>query len=217
VYERFTERARRVIVLAQDEARGLRHRNIGPEHILLGLLGEKDGLAAQALDSLNVNAEEVHTQVMLIVGRGEETVEGAIPFTPQSKRILELALREALSLGHNYVGTEHLLLGLIRENEGVATRILLTFDADAKKVRKSVHDLLPRWSYRHQTIEPQPLAEMSSDLHEALATAHEALVAAWQLATSAEDERRASIIDRAADLVSELLHRRVPPDPTTNE
>src|SRR5919107_250800 len=125
MFERFTERARQVVVLAQEEARTLKHNYIGTEHILLGLLREEEGLAARVLESLDITVERVRAQVVRIVGSGEEVTSGQIPFTPRAKKVLELALREALSLGHNYIGTEHILLGLVRENEGVAARILL--------------------------------------------------------------------------------------------
>ncbi len=137
MFERFTERARQVVVLAQDEARALKHNYIGTEHILLGLLREEEGLAARVLESLDMRA-----QVARIVGQGDEVTTGQIPFTPRAKKVLELALREALSLGHNYIGTEHILLGLVRENEGVAARILLDFDADAEKIRNEIIRML---------------------------------------------------------------------------
>jgi len=142
VFERFSERARQVVVLAQEEARALDHNYIGTEHILLGLLREEEGLAARVLESLEVTAERVRTQVVRIVGRGDEVTAGQIPFTPRAKKVLELALREALSLGHNYIGTEHILLGLARENEGVAARILLDLDADAEKIRNETIRML---------------------------------------------------------------------------
>jgi ATP-dependent Clp protease ATP-binding subunit ClpA len=135
VFERFTERARQVVVLAQDESRTLRHNYIGTEHLLLGLLREEEGLAARVLDELGIAVDEVRAMVARVVGRGDEIATGQIPFTPRAKKALELALREALSLGHNYVGTEHLLLGLVRENSGVAARILLDFGVDAEAVR----------------------------------------------------------------------------------
>jgi ATP-dependent Clp protease ATP-binding subunit ClpC len=143
VFERFTERAKQVVVLAQDEARALRHNYIGTEHILLGLLREEEGLAARVLESLDITVEEVRAQVARIIGRGDEPiVSGQIPFTPRAKKVLELSLREALSLKHNYIGTEHILLGLVRENEGVAARILLDFDADAEKIRNEIMRVL---------------------------------------------------------------------------
>jgi ATP-dependent Clp protease ATP-binding subunit ClpC len=166
LFERFTERARQVVVLAQDEARALKHNYIGTEHLLLGLLREEEGLAARVLWSLDVTVEEVRAQVARLIGQGDEVTTGQIPFTPRSKKVLELALREARSLKHNYVGTEHLLLGLVRENEGVAARILLDFDADAEKIRNEVIRMLtgpgrvkrpepPRlnWEYTVRTLE----------------------------------------------------------------
>jgi ATP-dependent Clp protease ATP-binding subunit ClpA len=134
MFERFTERARHVVVLAQDEARMLGHNYIGTEHILLGLLREEDGIAARVLDSLEIMVEEVRAQVVHLIGRGHDEVTGRIPFTPRAKHVLELALREGLALGHNSIGTEHILLGLVRETEGVAARILHDFGADAETV-----------------------------------------------------------------------------------
>src|SRR5687767_5188731 len=150
MFERFTERARQVVVLAQEEARTLKHNYIGTEHILLGLLREEEGLAARVLESLDITVERVRSQVVRIVGSGEEVTAGQIPFTPRAKKVLELALREALSLGHNYIGTEHILLGLVRENEGVAARILLDFDADAEKIRNEIIRMLSGPGRRQQ-------------------------------------------------------------------
>ncbi len=142
MFERFTERARQVVVLAQDEARALKHNYIGTEHILLGLLREEEGLAARVLESLDITVEEVRAQVARIVGQGDEVTTGQIPFTPRAKKVLELALREALSLGHNYIGTEHILLGLVREGEGVAAQILKKLGAELVGVRAAVVELL---------------------------------------------------------------------------
>ena len=143
MFERFTERARQVIVLAQDEARALGHAYIGTEHLLLGLLREEQGLAARVLESLNVTLETTRAQVEQIVGRGEdETATGQIPFTPRAKKTLELALREGLALHHNYIGTEHILLGLARLDEGVAYRILLEDGVDAERIRVEVVRML---------------------------------------------------------------------------
>ena len=143
MFERFTERAKQVVVLAQEEARALKHNYIGTEHILLGLLREEEGLAARVLESLDVTVEEVRAQVARIIGPGDEPiVSGQIPFTPRAKKVLELSLREALSLKHNYIGTEHILLGLVRENEGVAARILVDFDADAETIRNEIMRVL---------------------------------------------------------------------------
>src|SRR5882762_9016665 len=150
MFERFTERARQVVVLAQEEARTLKHNYIGTEHILLGLLREEEGLAARVLESLDITVERVRAQVVRIVGSGEEVTSGQIPFTPRAKKVLELPLREALSLGHNYIGAEHILLGLVRENEGVAARILLDFDADADKIRNEIIRMLSGPGRRQQ-------------------------------------------------------------------
>ena len=138
MFERFTQPARQVIVLAQEEARMIKHNYIGTEHILLGLLREEEGLAARALESLGITAERVRAHVVGIVGSGEEATPSQIPFTPRAKKVLELALREALRLGHDHVDTEHILLGVVRENQGVAARVLLDFDADAEKIRHQV-------------------------------------------------------------------------------
>lgn len=142
MFERFTERARQVIVLAQEEARDLKHNYIGTEHLLLGLLREGEGVAARVLSALDITIEDVRAEVMRIVGEGESESQGQIPFTPRAKKVLELALREALSLGHNYIGTEHILLGLVRESEGVAARILVDLDADADRIRQEVMRVL---------------------------------------------------------------------------
>ena len=142
MFERFAEQARRVVVFAQEEARGLKHNYIGTEHILLGLLREEDGLAAHVLASLDVTLERVRAEVVRIVGSGEEPTEGQVPFTPRTKHVLELALRESLSLGHVQVGTEHVLLGLVREGEGVAARILRDLDADLEQIRNEVIRML---------------------------------------------------------------------------
>jgi ATP-dependent Clp protease ATP-binding subunit ClpC len=130
VFERFTDRARRVVVLAQEEARLLNHNYIGTEHILLGLIHEGEGVAAKALESLGISLEKVRQQVEEIIGAGQSPPSGHIPFTPRAKKVLELSLREALQLGHNYIGTEHILLGLIREGEGVAAQVLVKLGAD---------------------------------------------------------------------------------------
>ena len=138
MFERYTERARQVVILAQDEARGLRHNYIGTEHLLLGLLREDEGIASRVLESLDVTTDEVRERVKGIVGEGGEIITGQLPFTPRAKKVLELALREALSLGNNYIATEHLLLGLVREAEGVAARILIDLGAELDNIRVAV-------------------------------------------------------------------------------
>jgi len=142
MFERFTDRARRVIVLAQEEARGLKHNYIGTEHVLLGLIHEGEGVAAKALEQLGISLDKVRAQVVEIIGEGQQQDQSHIPFTPRAKRVLELSLREALQLGHNYIGTEHILLGLIREGEGVAAQVLVKLGADLGKVRQTVIQLL---------------------------------------------------------------------------
>ena len=142
MFERFTDRARRVVVLAQEEARMLNHNYIGTEHILLGLIHEGEGVAAKALESLGIALEGVRAQVEEIIGQGQQAPSGHIPFTPRAKKVLELSLREALQLGHNYIGTEHILLGLIREGEGVAAQVLQKLGADLNRVRQQVLQLL---------------------------------------------------------------------------
>ena len=142
MFERFTDRARRVVVLAQEEARMLNHNYIGTEHILLGLIHEGEGVAAKALESLGISLEAVREQVQEIIGQGQQAPSGHIPFTPRAKKVLELSLREALQLGHNYIGTEHILLGLIREGEGVAAQVLVKLGADLNRVRQQVIQLI---------------------------------------------------------------------------
>jgi ATP-dependent Clp protease ATP-binding subunit ClpC len=142
MFERFTDRARRVVVLAQEEARMLNHNYIGTEHILLGLVHEGDGVAAKAMAAMEISLEKVRQQVEEIIGRGAQAPSGHIPFTPRAKRVLELSLRESLQLGHNYIGTEHILLGLIREGEGVAAQVLVRLGADLNRVRQQVIQLV---------------------------------------------------------------------------
>ena len=142
MFERFTDRARRVVVLAQEEAVLLSHDYIGTEHILLGLIQEGEGVAAKALESLGISLEAVRAEVEETIGLGHSSPSGHIPFTPRAKKVLELSLREALQLGHNYIGTEHILLGLIREGEGVAAQVLVKLGADLSRVRQQVIELL---------------------------------------------------------------------------
>src|ERR687898_248618 len=151
MFERFTDRARRVVVLAQEEARLLNHNYIGTEHILLGLIHEGEGVAAKALESLGISLEAVRAQVEEIIGHGGSAPSGHIPFTPRAKKVLELSLREALQLGHNYIGTEHILLGLIREGEGVAAQVLVKLGADLGRVRQQVIQLLSGYSGAKET------------------------------------------------------------------
>jgi ATP-dependent Clp protease ATP-binding subunit ClpC len=142
MFEKFTDRARRVVVLAQEEARILNHDYIGTEHLLLGLIHEGDGVAFRALESLGIRLEDVRRDVEEIIGRGQHQLTGHIPFTPRAKKVLELSLRESQQLGHDYIGTEHILLGLIREGEGVAAQVLVKLGADLNRVRQEVLLLL---------------------------------------------------------------------------
>jgi ATP-dependent Clp protease ATP-binding subunit ClpA len=183
MFERFTERARQVVVLAQEEARGLKHNYIGTEHILLGLLREEEGLAARVLESLDITVERVRAEIVRIVGSGEEVTSGQIPFTPRAKKVLELTLREALILGHNYIGTEDILLGLVHEHGGVAARILLDFDADSEEIRSEVVRVLEA---------EDPDLELGSYL----------------LERRAEDRRKQAVERRAEDWRKQALERR---------
>ncbi|WP_067820354.1 ATP-dependent Clp protease ATP-binding subunit [Nocardia inohanensis] len=153
MFERFTDRARRVVVLAQEEARMLNHNYIGTEHILLGLIHEGEGVAAKSLESLGISLEGVRSQVEEIIGQGQQAPSGHIPFTPRAKKVLELSLREALQLGHNYIGTEHILLGLIREGEGVAAQVLVKLGADLNRVRQQVIQLLSGYQGGKEAVE----------------------------------------------------------------
>jgi ATP-dependent Clp protease ATP-binding subunit ClpA len=168
MFERFTKRARRAVVLAQEEARGLRHNYIGTEHVLLGLLGEPESVASRALARFGVSLADARGKVKAIVGTGEKELKGGhIPFTPRAKKVLELALREALQLGHNYIGTEHILLGVVREGDGVAAQILKEYAGDLKAVRAAVLNLLPavqasqgrRWLRRRPTTSAEEPGE----------------------------------------------------------
>jgi hypothetical protein len=154
MFERFTDRARRVVVLAQEEARMLNHNYIGTEHLLLGLVHEGDGIAAMSLESLGISLGAVRSQVEEIIGRGQSAPTGHIPFTPRAKKVLELSLREALQLGHNYIGTEHILLGVIREGEGVGAQVLQKLGADLHSVRMQVIAILQ--GHEAKGGEPKP-------------------------------------------------------------
>jgi ATP-dependent Clp protease ATP-binding subunit ClpC len=195
VFERFTERARQVVVLAQEEARTAKHNYIGSEHILLGLLREEEGLAARVLESLDVTVEKTREQVIRIVGTGEKATDGQIPFTTRAKKICELALREALSLGHNYIGTEHILMGLLRENEGVGVRVLHDFGLDNERIRAEIIRVLsgvPRRSA--PKAKPTPEQERFADL---LAAGNAALVALLDLLSEALDHTAKHLREKA--------------------
>ena len=190
-----------MIVLGQDEARLLKHNYIGTEHLLLGLLREDEGLAARVLESLDITVEEVRAQVARIIGEGVEVTTGQIPFTPRAKRVLEHALREALALGHNHVGTEHVLLGLVSDYDGVAAQILVDFDADAEKIRAEVLALLS--GGRASTAEPttfKPSAPVfSSELVDEI---NRVRTAKEEAIEAQEFEKAAGLRDRERQLVS---------------
>jgi ATP-dependent Clp protease ATP-binding subunit ClpC len=164
MFERFTDRARRVVVLAQEEARMLNHNYIGTEHILLGLIHEGEGVAAKALESLGISLDAVRQQVEEIIGQGQQAPSGHIPFTPRAKKVLELSLREALQLGHNYIGTEHILLGLIREGDGVAAQVLVKLGADLNRVRQQVIQLLHGYQGKEPASAESGLADLADRL-----------------------------------------------------
>jgi ATP-dependent Clp protease ATP-binding subunit ClpA len=171
MFERFTDRARRVVVLAQEEARMLSHNYIGTEHLLLGLIHEGQGVAAQSLAALGISLDDVRSRVKEIIGKGQQAPTGHIPFTPRTKKVLELSLREALQLGHNYIGTEHILLALVREGEGVAAQTLVRMGAELTRIRKEVVTMLANYQ---GTPTPQ---ERVAAAREALTRAQENVVA----------------------------------------
>jgi Clp amino terminal domain, pathogenicity island component/UvrB/uvrC motif len=204
MFERFTDRARQAVALAQEEAKRLDHNYIGTEHILLGLLREGDGVAAKVLESLGISLDAVRQQVEEIIGRGQQAPSGHIPFTPRAKKVLELSLRESKQLGHNYIGTEHILLGLLREGDGVAAQVLVKLGADLNRVRQQVIQLLhgyqgeePRLA-RRPPEEGVPATEAQARLStiEARLTAIEVLLAAV--------EQRVGIRPDTADLDEQI-------------
>ncbi|MEV4348926.1 ATP-dependent Clp protease ATP-binding subunit, partial [Actinoplanes sp. NPDC049596] len=201
MFERFTDRARRVVVLAQEEARMLNHNYIGTEHILLGLIHEGEGAAAKALESLGVSLEGVRQQVEQVIGQGQEAPGGHIPFTPRAKKVLELSLREALQLGHNYIGTEHILLGLIRETEGVAAQILTQLDLN--RVRREV---LQRVSGGESTPSETPAAPVTSAILDQYGT---------NLTQRARDGKLDPVIGREHEIerIMQVLSRRMKNNP----
>ena len=175
MFERFTDRARRVVVLAQEEARMLNHNYIGTEHILLGLIHEGEGVAAKGLESLGISLEAVRAQVEEIIGQGQQAPSGHIPFTPRAKKVLELSLREALQLGHNYIGTEHILLGLIHEGEGVAAKGLESLGISLEAVRAQVEEIIGQGQQApsgHIPFTPRAKKVLELSLREALQLGH---------------------------------------------
>src|SRR5690606_38779243 len=204
MFERFTDRARRVVVLAQEEARMLNHNYIGTEHILLGLIHEGEGVAAKALESLGISLEAVRQQVEEIIGQGQQAPSGHIPFTPRAKKVLELSLREALQLSHNYIGTEHILLGLIREGEGVAAQVLVKLGADLNKVRQQVIQLLSGYQGKEQVQvggNDQPTAQGGSQILDQFGR---------NLTQAARDGKLDPVIGREKEMerVMQILSRR---------
>ena len=207
MFERFTDRARRVVVLAQEEAKMLNHNYIGTEHILLGLIHEGEGVAAKALESLGISLDAVREQVQDIIGQGQQQPTGHIPFTPRAKKVLELSLREALQLGHNYIGTEHILLGLIREGEGVAAQVLVKLGADLNKVRQQVIQLLSGY----QGKEPAAVSGAAHDNPQA-AQGGSAVLDQFgrNLTQAARDNKLDPVIGREKEIerVMQILSRR---------
>ncbi|WP_298012517.1 ATP-dependent Clp protease ATP-binding subunit [uncultured Microbacterium sp.] len=208
MFERFTDRARRVVVLAQEEAKMLNHNYIGTEHILLGLIHEGEGVAAKALESLGISLDAVREQVQDIIGQGQQQPTGHIPFTPRAKKVLELSLREALQLGHNYIGTEHILLGLIREGEGVAAQVLVKLGADLNKVRQQVIQLLSGY----QGKEPAGVASGAGEQASAGAQGGSAVLDQFgrNLTQAARDNKLDPVIGREKEIerVMQILSRR---------
>jgi ATP-dependent Clp protease ATP-binding subunit ClpA len=210
MFERFTDRARRVVVLAQEEARMLNHNYIGTEHLLLGLIHEGEGVAAKALESLGISLEAVRQQVEEIIGQGQQAPSGHIPFTPRAKKVLELSLRESRQLGHDYIGTEHILLGLIREGDGVAAQVLVKLRADLQRVRQQVIQLLhghrgeepagPAAGLREGGLGPDT-GDLDQQIEQVLRDRHAAVAAQ-------EYERAASLRDQEKDLLAQQASRQ---------
>jgi ATP-dependent Clp protease ATP-binding subunit ClpC len=218
LFERFTDRARRVVVLAQEEARLLNHNYIGTEHILLGLLNEGEGIAAKALESLGINLSGVREQVVEIIGQGQQAPTGHIPFTPRAKKVLELSLREALQLGHNYIGTEHILLGLIREGEGVAAQVLQKLGAELQKVRQTVIQLLSGPSGSEEQPSSGGGTSSSSRSEASSASAQGSTVLdqfGRNLTQAARDRKLDPVIGRSKEIerVMQILSRRTKNNP----
>jgi ATP-dependent Clp protease ATP-binding subunit ClpC len=218
MFERFSDPARRVVVLAQEEARLLNHNYIGTEHILLGVIHEGEGVAARALRSLGINLDAVRQEVDEIIGRGGSPPSGHIPFTPRAKKVLELSLREALQLGHNYIGTEHILLGLLREGEGVACQVLVNLGANLPTVRARVYELLAGGATEETTAERVPIPPLSSELREVIQEARQAAEAKGAsevapihlfLAAAQHPDGAAGRMLRAVGVDPEELHRQV--------
>ena len=217
VFERFTDRARRVVVLAQEEARLLDHDYIGTEHILLGLIHEGDGVAAKALEQLGISLEAVRTQVEEMIGHGDSMASDHIPFTPRAKKVLELSLREALELGHNYIGTEHILLGLIREGEGVAAQVLVKLGPDLSVVRQQVIQILS--GHVREATRGEPSSGGATFAERVVASARSSARRVGEVAVPAED-MPACPVCRAAlagSAVTRVLEVALPEGDTTHQ
>jgi ATP-dependent Clp protease ATP-binding subunit ClpA len=207
MFERFTDRARRVVVLAQEEARLLNHNYIGTEHLLLGLAHEGQGVAAKALESLGIRLEALRSQVEEIIGRGQYGPSGHIPFTPRAKKVLELSLRESKQLGHNYIGTEHILLGLIREGEGVAAQVLVKLGAGLSRTRAQVIQLLSDSASGPEAAAGTRPMHMPDDLREAEEQLAE-VRRQKEAAIEAQDfDRAAALRDQELQLLERLAER----------
>jgi hypothetical protein len=211
MFERFTDRARRVIVLAQEEARLPNHNYIGTEHLLLGMAHEGQGVAAIALEQLGIRLEALRSQVQEVVGQGQRAPSGHVPFTPRAKKVLELSLRESQQLGHNYIGTEHLLLGLVREGEGVAAHVLVRLGADLPRVRQQVVQLLSGSAGGPEAAAGTPLVPMGVPVPNELREAGEQLAEVRrqkEAAIDAEDfDRAAALRDAEEELLAGLAER----------
>ena len=210
MFERFTDRARRVVVLAQEEAKMLNHNYIGTEHLLLGLIHEGEGVAAKALQSMDISLEAVRQQVEDIIPPGQQQPTGHIPFTPRAKKVLELSLREALQLGHNYIGTEHILLGLIREGEGVAAQVLVKLGADLNRVRQTVIQLVSGYQGKEQ------LAGVGGQAQESQPQGSQVLDQFGRnLTQAARDSKLDPVIGREMEIerVMQILSRRTKNNP----
>ncbi len=215
MFERFTDRARRVIVLAQEEARGLQHNYIGTEHLLLGLIHEGDGVAAKAMEMSDVKLDEARAAVIELIGEGEKPVEGHIPFTPRAKRVFELSFREALQLGHNYIGTEHLLLGLLKEGDGVAAQVLHKLGADLNQIAKSVMQLLQ--GYHTQAEGRESVGTTGAPVREGRERGNSALLEQFgrNLTQAAREGKLDPVIGRQTEMerVMQVLSRRTKNNP----
>jgi ATP-dependent Clp protease ATP-binding subunit ClpA len=187
VFERFSDRARRVVVFAQEEARLLGHNYIGTEHLLLGLVHDDEGVACQALESLGISLSAIRAQVEEIIGQGQAAPTGHMPFTPRAKKVLELSLREALQLGHNYIGTEHILLGLIREGQGVGAQVLQKLGADLERVRRTVTQRLQGYEGEEVAAGEAPQTDPKELVRKTAERARRARELSKRLATSLDD------------------------------